>query len=179
MQPFALLMYMMPLPSDSVASIYHGKSYVALCLCVSTWCLYHETCLLQIIIEKFMWIFYCISWYDDHTLSGFGMRFIIVLLTCNVIYFSIMSGSWRVRKLNEKGLELLEWNLRDKCALLIRSANAIVNELSPLLKTADFADFEIVRKYGDDFCVCVCLRLCDATRIIVNNFWWFRHYWRI
>ena len=66
-----------------------------------------------------------------------------------------MSGSRRVRQLNEKGLELLERNLRGKCASAIRSANVIANKLSPLLKTADFADFELVRKYGDDFNLCL------------------------
>ena len=145
----------MPAPCDIAASIYHWKSYVALHLCVSTWCPYHGTYSRQIIIEKFMWIFDCISWYDDRTLSGFGMRFIIVLFTCNLIYFSIMSGTRRDRQLTEKGLDLLERNLRGKCASAIRSANVIANKLSPLLKTSDFADFELVRKYGDDFNLCL------------------------
>ena len=62
-----------------------------------------------------------------------------------------MSGTRRDRQLTKKGLELLERNLRGKCASAIRSANVIANKLGPLLQTSDFADLELVRKYGDDF----------------------------
>ena len=45
------------------------------------------------------------------------------------------------RKLNEKGLGLLERNLRGKCASAIRAANKAVNKLIPILKS-DNLDLE-------------------------------------
>ena len=51
------------------------------------------------------------------------------------------------RKLNEKGLGLLERNLRGKCASAIRAANKVVNKLIPLLKS-DNSDLEPVKEYS-------------------------------
>ena len=55
--------------------------------------------------------------------------------------------SKRQRKLNEKGLGLVEKNLRGKCASAIRAANKVVNKLIPLLKS-DNSDLEPVKEYS-------------------------------
>ena len=54
--------------------------------------------------------------------------------------------SSRVRKLTDKGLELLARNLRGKCASGLRSANAVVNKLVLLIKD-NTSDAELVKQY--------------------------------
>ena len=59
--------------------------------------------------------------------------------------------STRTRKLNEKGTELLERNLRGKCASALRRATTVANKLGPLLKSATTDDLDLVTEYSTEF----------------------------
>ena len=54
-------------------------------------------------------------------------------------------------KLTDQGHELLEWNVRGRCASALRAANVIANKLSPLLQNDDMHDIALVGQYCNDF----------------------------
>ena len=56
------------------------------------------------------------------------------VLYCIFIFASLTLTMSRIRKLTDKGRELLAWNMRGKCASSFRSGNAVINKLVPLLK---------------------------------------------
>ena len=94
------------------------------------------------------------------TFSGFkGYIFISALIfTCVFACMTFVGAfepcgnmSTRTRKLNEKGTELLERNLRGKCASASRRATTVANKLGPLLKSATIADQDLVQEYSTEF----------------------------
>ena len=94
------------------------------------------------------------------TFSGFkGYIFISALIfTCVFACMTFVGAfepcgnmSTRTRKLNEKGTELLERNLRGKCASALRRATTVANKLGPLLKSATIADQDLVQEYSTEF----------------------------
>ena len=72
-------------------------------------------------------LFHILPWY--HILRG--MTRVLYCIFIFVLFTLTMS---RVRKLTDKGRELLVRNMRGKCASSFRFGNAIINKLVPLLK---------------------------------------------
>ena len=94
------------------------------------------------------------------TFSGFkGYIFICALIfTCVFACMTLVGAfepcgnmSTRTRKLNEKGTELLERNLRGKCASALRCATTVANKLGPILKSATIDDIDLVQQYSAEF----------------------------
>ena len=71
------------------------------------------------------------------------MTFVGTFEPCNM--------STRTKKLNEKGTELLERNLRGKCASALRCATTVANKLGSLLKSATTDDLDLVTQYSTEF----------------------------
>ena len=96
------------------------------------------------------WVTVHISIVDFHTecvyFDEHGAEFLWWPPGVGRLYLNV-NMSKRQRKLNEKGLGLLERNLRGKCASAIRAANKVVNKLIPLLKS-DNSDLEPVKEYS-------------------------------
>ena len=96
------------------------------------------------------WVTVHISIVDFHTecvyFDEHGAEFLWWPPGVGRLYLNV-NMSKHQRKLNEKGLGLLERNLRGKCASAIRAANKVVNKLIPLLKS-DNSDFEPVKEYS-------------------------------
>ena len=56
------------------------------------------------------------------------------VLYCIFIFALFTLTMSRTRKLTDKGREILARNMRGKCASSVRSGNAVINKLVPLLK---------------------------------------------
>ena len=85
----------------------------------------------------------------------YSIRMKFVVLFVFIIF--IMSSSTRTRKLNEKGLDLLERNMRGKCASAFRAANTVGNKLVPLLDTSDtHPDVDLVKRYYEQLEGSIC-----------------------
>ena len=92
------------------------------------------------------------------TFSGFKGYISALIFTCVFGCVTFVGAfepcgnmSTRTRKLNEKGTELLERNLRGKCASALRCATTVANKLGPLLKSATTDDFDLVTEYSTEF----------------------------
>ena len=95
--------------------------------------------------ETILWILFLI----------YSIRMKFVVLFVFIIF--IMSSSTRTRKLNEKGLDLLERNMRGKCASAFRAANTVGNKLVPLLDTSDtHPDVDLVKRYYEQLEGSIC-----------------------
>ena len=111
-----------------------------------------------------IWTVYCFCVADTFvmimTFSGFkGYIFISALIFSCVFACMTFVGAFepcgnmstRTRKLNQKGTELLERNLRGKCASALRCATTVANKLGPLLKRATIDDLDLVTEYSTEF----------------------------
>ena len=111
-----------------------------------------------------IWTVYCFCVADTFvmimTFSGFkGYIFISALISTCVFACMTFVGAFepcgnmstRTRKLNQKGTEVLERNLRGKCASALRCATTVANKLGPLLKSATIDDQDLVTEYSTEF----------------------------
>jgi len=88
-------------------------------------------------------------------MSGFKTVHIFIALLCLTAVCVTMASRYpsRVKRHTDKGLELLERNLRGKCSTSMRAANTVANKLQPLVRTAvpGSSDIHVIQEYTDVF----------------------------